>query len=272
MTQAPSICARMRSGIDVRAAIDRDVDARHRQVALVVDRHLDDGRDVGHEAAMRGDAEPVARRHRAAPFGALGGELDDAAAGGRRRSDRRRSSRRSSTDSPASDLRGSTMRGGPISASSASFGRSSRRRASSATKDWIAKACGMFDTERNQPIRVIAAASPFSIWMLATSNGTSTSPMPSSRSHRCFGSGPKSESDARRHAAVAPRDRLAARVQPGLDALDRDGVVEAVVDVVLARPLHLDRRAAHLAATGSPPRSRSRASTCARTRRPAASR
>src|SRR5256884_6412539 len=35
--------------------------------------------------------------------------------------------------------------------------------ASSATKDWTAKAWGMFDTERNQPMRVWAVASGFSM-------------------------------------------------------------------------------------------------------------
>ena len=34
-------------------------------------------------------------------------------------------------------------------------------------------------------------------------------------------------------------------VEAGLEALDRDRMVEAVVDVVLARPDHLDRGAAH---------------------------
>ena len=43
--------------------------------------------------------------------------------------------------------------------------------ASSATIDCTAKARGMFDTERNQPMRVCAAASGFSHWMLAIWNG-----------------------------------------------------------------------------------------------------
>ena len=57
--------------------------------------------------------------------------------------------------------------------------------ASSPTMDCTAKACGIFDTERNQPMRVCAAASGFSHWMFAISNGMSTSPMPSSKGAWC---------------------------------------------------------------------------------------
>ena len=54
-------------GVDAEAAVDRGIDARHRDVALVVDRDLDDGRDVADEAAMRGDAEPLTLRQLACP-------------------------------------------------------------------------------------------------------------------------------------------------------------------------------------------------------------
>ena len=45
--------------------------------------------------------------------------------------------------------------------------------------------------------------------------------------------------DGRRDAAMPPGDHLAALVEPRIDALDGDGME----DIVLPRPLHLDRRA-----------------------------
>ena len=83
------------------------------------------------------------------------------------------------------------MRGGPISSSSISFGSRPVALASSATKDCTAKPCGMLDTERNQPMRVWASASPFSQRRLGMSNGTSTNPMPSSNGASCVWSGLK---------------------------------------------------------------------------------
>ena len=48
--------------------------------------------------------------------------------------------------------------------------------------DWTANACGMFETDRNHPIRVWAIASGFSMRTLGIANGTLMTPMPSSRS------------------------------------------------------------------------------------------
>ena len=53
--------------IDGRAAIDGDVDPRHRDVALVVDRRFDHRRHIGHEAAVDGEAEAMALRQLALP-------------------------------------------------------------------------------------------------------------------------------------------------------------------------------------------------------------
>ena len=95
-------------------------------------------------------------------------------------------------------------------------------------------------------MRTWLCASPLSMRMLGTSNGVSTQPMPSSMSKGCFGSGAKVE----RMVGAALRCRqaidLVAGVEAGLEAFRRHGVVEAVAHVVLARPHHLDRRAAHL--------------------------
>ena len=65
--------------IDGRPAVDGHVDPRNGHIALLVDRHFHDRRDIGHEAAVDGDAEPVALRQLAAPARLLGYELDDAA-------------------------------------------------------------------------------------------------------------------------------------------------------------------------------------------------
>ena len=143
-------------------------------------------------------------------------------------------------------------------------------RAISATIDWTAKPCGMFETERNQPMRVCASASPFSQRRLGISNGLSTKPMPSSIGTSCLASAVKVDRIVGatlrcRHATTLPL-----LSKPGVDPLDRHGVVVVVLDVVLARPDHLDRRA-RSPSTAARPRSRSRISTCVRTRRPAAS-
>ena len=46
--------------------------------------------------------------------------------------------------------------------------------------------------------------------------------------------------DRGRHGAMQPRDRLALRVDAGLEMLDRHRVVIGVVQIVVARPRHLD--------------------------------
>ena len=45
--------------IDVGSAIYGGIDPRHGELALVVNGHLDDRRDIADEAAVRGNAEPV---------------------------------------------------------------------------------------------------------------------------------------------------------------------------------------------------------------------
>ena len=105
----------------------------------------------------------------------------------------------------------------------------------------------MFDTERNQPMRVCASASPFSQRRLGISNGTSTrTPCRARPAARAFGSGTKIDRMVGatlrcRHATTLPL-----RVEPGIDAFGGDGVIVVVLEVVLARPDDLDRGAAHL--------------------------
>ena len=74
-----------------------------------------------------------------------------------------------------------------------SFGSRPSACAISATKDWTANAFGIFETDRNQPIRVCAAHSPSSHRMFWMSNGTSTRPIPCSIMNWYLGSGPKVE-------------------------------------------------------------------------------
>ena len=59
--------------------------------------------------------------------------------------------------------------------------------------DCTAKARGMLDSARNQPIRVCAAAAGFSQRTLGMSNGRSISPMPSSNGACSFAPAAKVE-------------------------------------------------------------------------------
>ena len=72
----------------------------------------------------------------------------------------------------------------------------------------------------------------------------STRPIPCSQLALMPGIRHEDRHDGRRHAVMTPGDDLAVLVEAGLEALDRDRVVEAVADVVLAGPDHLDRSAA----------------------------
>jgi hypothetical protein len=65
----------------------------------------------------------------------------------------------------------------------------------------------MLDTARNQPMRVCAAASGFSMRTLGIANGTLITPMPSSSACSFFPD--EGREDGRRHAAVQPGDWLA---------------------------------------------------------------
>ena len=62
---------------------------------------------------------------------------------------------------------------------------------------------------------------------------------------RIFRIGHEVRKQARRRAAVAPGHDLVVLVEAGFEAFRRHGVIEAVPDVVLAGPHHLDRRAVH---------------------------
>src|SRR4029079_14729439 len=65
--------------IDVGSAVYGGIDPRHGELALVVNGHLDDGRDVADEAAMRRNAEAVSLGDRPAPAALVGDQFDDLA-------------------------------------------------------------------------------------------------------------------------------------------------------------------------------------------------
>src|SRR5260221_4025129 len=62
--------------IDERSAIDRGVHLGNGELALIVDRYLDDGRDIADKAAMHGNAEPVSFGHSPFPITLVRDVLD----------------------------------------------------------------------------------------------------------------------------------------------------------------------------------------------------
>src|SRR3954454_2144142 len=64
------------------AGVDRRIHTWHRHVALIVYCNFDHRRDIGEEAALYSDAQPVTLRQLAPPAGFLGGELDYATGAG----------------------------------------------------------------------------------------------------------------------------------------------------------------------------------------------
>ena len=65
--------------IDIGSAIYGGIDPGHGELALVVNGHLDDGRDIADEAAMRGNAEPVTLGDGPTPAAFVRNQFDDLA-------------------------------------------------------------------------------------------------------------------------------------------------------------------------------------------------
>ena len=101
----------------------------------------------------------------------------------------------------------------------------------------------MLDTERNQPIRVCAMALPFSHRIFGISKGMSAKPIPYSMKNCSPLSSAKVERIDGATVLCSQPVGLVVGVQRHLDPLGGRGVVEAMLDVVLARPLHTHRRA-----------------------------
>ena len=103
----------------------------------------------------------------------------------------------------------------------------------------------MFDTERNQPMRACATGFRILGPEVRDREGRVDEPHAELERQLVLRIGGEDRADGRRGAAVQPGDRQAPVVEAGLEALDRDGVVEAVVQVVLAGPGDLHGRSAH---------------------------
>ena len=164
------------------------------------------------------------------------------------------------------------MRAGPISSRMNVRWSLPAAAASSAAKDWIAKACEMFETERNQPILRVRRGLAVLDADVLDLEGHVDEAHPGLPIGLMLGIGHEDRHDGRRDAVVPPGDGVAVLVEARLEAFDRDRVVEAVLDVVLASPDDLHRSAA------DPFRNQGRldrdspASTCGRSRRREASR
>lgn len=158
--------------IDVRAAIDCSVHPWHRELALVVNRHLDDGRDVADERAVQDrDAETVAFRH-GAPQPPLSATSSTRSLRRRACSDSCHRARRSSTG--PSRTTGWTIRGLPINSSSILVAVGRMR--ISPDHGLHREGPRMFDTERNQLMRVNAGR--FRIRTVRWQSGTACRPVP----------------------------------------------------------------------------------------------
>ena len=260
--------------IDGEAAVDGRVDARDgRSLPLLVDRHLDHGRHVADEAAVRRRCRGRAPRQLAPPAGLLRRQLDDL--GEPPGIDRviRRSVRRSSTASRSIWLPTSMIRAGPISSSSKSFGslpvacassadeRLHRRRRAGCWRPSGTSRCGYAPP----PCRSRSACS-------GCRTAGRPAPMPSS-STRSWGlpSVAKVETMLSAPRCGGASHDLAVGVEPGLDALEprRCGRSRAGCRPRASTAPAPARR--HGLATATPLRARSRTSTCGRSRRRAAS-
>ncbi len=229
-------------GIDHRAAIKRDIDARNADRAFRVDLHLDGDAGIGHEAAMGGDAQPLALRQLAAPADALGGGLDHLAQPGRFIGI---ALGVLAIDPPIGKIGGidhavlaeqlqqivlvvAPGRGRQFGdeALDGEGMRDVRDRAEPADPG-VGGGLGVLDLEIGDIEWIV------------------------DRPHAEFdrdlmlGIGHEQRAERGRHRAMQPGDRLALGIQTGLDALDRNGVQEAVMQIVLAGEADLDRLAAH---------------------------
>ena len=66
-------------GVDDRAAIDRHIEPRYRDLAVIADGDMRDDGHIAQEAAMDGDAATLPRRQLLTPIAVRGDEVDDAA-------------------------------------------------------------------------------------------------------------------------------------------------------------------------------------------------
>src|SRR6266850_8546516 len=222
--------------IDVGSAIYGGIDPRHGELALVVNGHLDDGRDIADEAAVRGNAEPVTLGDGPAPAALVRDQLDDLAK--TRGIDRiaviglavvPEVFHRIELDDPgrADQLQQHILLiafGGKGDFSDHRLHREGARDVRYGAEPADAGMRGRF--------RILA----LNVGDLEGHVDKPHAEFERGLMHRIGG---KCRGDARRDAAMPPGRHLAVLVEAGLDAFHRDGVQEAVVNVVVPRPLHL---------------------------------
>ena len=187
---------------------------------------------------------PRPLRQRAPPPGLFGGELQHAAWRGRSPSDGRSTRRRScSPGGPAPPCERSTCRSGPMSASRNSSGS-------------LPAACGQLVDERADGEAVVDGvhrAVPADAGVRDGGAGLDAQVRDRVRDvARAVGElvavgagdvGGEARGDRRIGRAVAPGDDRSRAVEAGFEAVRGDAVVVAVLQVVLARPLHAHRGA-----------------------------
>ena len=233
-------------GMHAVAAVHHGVDARDGDLALVAHHHVHHGGNVGDEAAVRGDAEPLPLGQLLAPPRLLGGDLHDVPQPPRldgvglerlavvppRRRDllaRIDGARR------ADQLQEEVLRVLPQLLGHLGHERLGRP--------------GVHDVvDRPEPadahVALRLAALHADVGHVERRVDPAHAQLDVEGMLRI---GRERGQDGGRRAAVAPGDHLVAGVEPGLEPVRRRGVVEAVAHVVLARPHHLHGRAAQLA-------------------------
>src|SRR5712671_6128685 len=220
-------------GIDEHAAVDGSVDLVNGQFAFFADRHLDDGRDVADEAPMYGNPEPVSLRHGPSPLALVGDDLDHSAQ--TRGIDRiaviglaivPQIFHGIELDDPrrADELQQHILLiavGGM-----GEFGHHRLHR--KGTRD-IRYRAEPADAGMRGGFRILA----LNIGDLERHVDQPHAEFEGRRMHRI---GREGRGDGWRDAAVTPGNHLAALVEPRFDTFRRDGVKEAVANVVFPRP------------------------------------
>jgi len=210
ITTAPSSCERMRSGLTCGPQ-SKAMSNMGSSVALVADRNFDHGGGIADEAVMSG--QPSRRLGslrpswlRALRFGSTRRRRPVSTGyrcGLQSSSSRPQGSR---LDQPSRSDQLQQIVGGGRGRPHRQLGHERLHRQT--------RACTL-ETDRNQPIRVCATASGFSMRRLGMSYAMLIRPMPCSNGASCLGQA-KQGDDARRDAAVQPGHRLAPSVQPCL--------------------------------------------------------
>lgn len=229
--------------IDLRPAVDRDVDPRHRDLAVGIDLHLAHRRRIRHEAAMRGDPEPVPLRQLASPARLARDRLDHAPQPpGVDRIQRRILA---VVHVLHRDVRLETPRGPD------QFEQEILRVAAGRVRQLRHET---LDSERMRD--VVDRAEPADPRVRL--RGRVLDPHVRDRERQVrdplrefarllvHDAGPEGRLDRRRNRAMLPRDHFPRRIDPAVERFERHGMEIVVREVVLARERQLDGRADRL--------------------------